>query len=74
MREDLAYCVREFNDLVKLIEDIQNVQPTMEKIKKAELFINIMLDIIKETMVEALQEQKRKGGENHENPTNASAH
>lgn len=61
MREDLAYCVREFNDLVKLIEDIQKVQPTMEKIKKAELFINIMLDIIKETMVEALQEQKRKG-------------
>lgn len=61
MQEDLAYCVREFNDLVKLIENIQNSQPTIEKITKAEAFINIMLDIIKETMVEALQEQKRKG-------------
>lgn len=70
MQEDLAYCVREFNDLVKRIEDIQNGQPTMEKIKKAELFINIMLDIIKETMVEALQEQEEKESESNESYTN----
>lgn len=73
MQEDLEYCVREFNDLVKRIEDIQNGQPTMEKITKAESFINIMLDIIKETMIEALIDQEKES-ESHENPTNASAH
>lgn len=73
MQENLAYCVREFNDLVKRIEDIQNGQPTMEKITKAESFINIMLDIIKETMIEVIRDQE-EGGENHENLTNASAH
>lgn len=70
MQEDLAYCVREFNDLVKRIEDIQNGQPTMEKIKKAELFINIMLDIIKETMIEVLREQEEKESESNESYTN----
>ncbi|MDU7244956.1 MAG: hypothetical protein E6276_06165 [Clostridiales bacterium] len=74
MQEDLAYCVREFNDLVKRIEDIQNGQPTMEKITKAESFINIILDIIKETMIEVLQDQEEKESESHENPTNASTH
>lgn len=58
MQEDLAYCVREFNDFMKLIDvDIQNGQLTREKIMMVEAFINIMLDIIKQTMVEALQEQ-----------------
>lgn len=62
MQEDLEYCLKQFNDFMKLIDvDIQNGQVTREKIMMVEAFINIMLDIIKQTMVEALQEQKRKG-------------
>lgn len=67
MHEDLAYCVEQFNDFMKLIDvDIQNGQLTIEKITKAEAFINIMLDIIKQTMVEALQEQGEKDSESNE--------
>lgn len=77
MQEDLAYCVKQFNNLMEFIdEDIQNGQLTTEnitvKITVVELFIGLMLKITKQTMIEALGDQEES--ENHENPTNASAH
>ena len=74
MQEDLAYCAEQFNDFMKLIdEDIQNGQLTTGKITTVEVFIGLMLKIIKQTMIEALRDQEEES-ENHENPTNASAH
>ena len=63
MQEDLAYCVKQFNDLMEFIdEDIQNGQLTTEnftkKITTVEVFIGLMLKIVKQTMVEVLQEQE----------------
>lgn len=77
MQEDLAYCVKHFNNLMEFIdEDIQNGQLTTEnitvKITVVELFIGLMLKITKQTMIEALGDQEES--ENHENLTNASAH
>lgn len=63
MQEDLVYCVKQFNDLMGFIdEDIQNGQLTTEniteKITTVELFIGLMLKIIKQTMIEALGDQE----------------
>lgn len=78
MQEDLEYCVKEFSNLMEFIdEDIQKVQlkteNITEKITTVELFIGLMLKIIKQTMIETLQDQE-KGSENHADLTNASAH
>lgn len=63
MQEDLAYCVKQFNNLMEFIdEDIQNGQLTTEnitvKITVVELFIGLMLKITKQTMIEALRDQE----------------
>lgn len=71
MQEDLAYCVREFNDLMKHVdEDIQNGQLTKGKIITVGLSIGLMWNIIKQTMVEALEEQEEKESESNESYTN----
>lgn len=77
MQEDLAHCVKEFNNLMRSVdESIQNGQLTTEniteKITTVELFIGLMLKIIKQTMIEALGDQEES--ESHENLTNASTH
>ncbi|MDU7244955.1 MAG: hypothetical protein E6276_06160 [Clostridiales bacterium] len=67
MQEDLAYCVKEFSSLMRFIdEDIQDGQlkteTITEKITTVELFMGLMLKIIKQTMIEALRDQE-EGGE-----------
>ena len=68
MQEDLAYCVKEFSSLMGFIdEDIQDGQlkteTITEKITTVELFIGLMLKIIKQTMIEALRDQEEGGEE-----------
>lgn len=74
MRKDLEVCDAAFKDLIALIgEDIQHGRITKGSIKMMEFFMNTILLPIKGAMIEALIDQE-EGGENHENPTNASAH
>ncbi|MDU7243976.1 MAG: hypothetical protein E6276_01080 [Clostridiales bacterium] len=59
MQEDLAYCVEQFNDFMKLIDvDIQNGQLTREKIMMVELAMSAIFTLIKKTMIKALWTHK----------------
>lgn len=70
MQEDLAYCAEHFNNIMKYVdEDIQNGQLTEGKIITVELSMGLMFNIIKQTMVEALEEQE-EGNESNESYTN----
>lgn len=71
MQEDLAYCAEHFNNIMKNVdEDIQNGQLTKEKIITVGLSMGLMFNIIKQTMVEALEEQEEKESESNESYTN----
>ncbi len=74
MQEDLEICAAAFKDLIALIgEDIQHGRITKGSIKTMESYMNTILLLIKGAMIEALIDQEEES-ENHENPTNASAH
>ena len=73
MRKDLEICDAAFKDLIALIdEDIQHGRITKGSIKTMESYMNTILLLIKGAMIEALRDQEES--ENHEDPTNASAH
>lgn len=74
MQEDLEYCVTWFNDFVVLIDDaIQNKSLSPSALSLADSIPHLISVDLKKVIFRALKEQE-KGSENHEDPTNASAH
>lgn len=70
MRKDLEICDAAFKDLITLIgEDIQHGRITKGSIKMMESFMNTILLLIKEAMIEALIDQEEES-ESHEDLTN----
>lgn len=74
MQEDLEYCLKWFNDFVVLLDNaIQNKSLSPNALSLADSIPHLISVDLKKTIFRALKEQE-EGGENHENPTNASAH